>query len=277
MERVYLCLGKNAEVPYYFERARTHVWNVEELCYFLRENAWLLDPELPGKDLAEWVGQQCGLPDLAKALVETGKEENPVTGFVNALFLYTGYCSSEEIVQVEKILKLNESTGALERAAARGDYFLESGKFVLALQEYEELLKKLTGMEPAFRAKVYHNRGVAQARLFWFQKAADSFERAWKLTKNEASAQQYLAAKRMGMGEQEYVDFLALHPDFYHASLKLEEQMRECGLRWRESEDADFILHATEAIKDGAGDICSRMVEERVGPLQDAYRSLAVR
>lgn len=277
MGRVYLCLGKNAEVPYYFERARVHVWNVEELCYFVRENAWLLEPELLGKELAAWVGEQCCLPDLAKTLLTAGKEEEPVAAFVSTLFAYTGYCAAQEAVQVEKILRLNESTGTLERSKARGDYFLESGKYVLALQEYEELLKGLTGMEPCFLGKVYHNRGVAQARLFLFDKAADSFERAWKLTKSEACARQFLAARRMGMSEQEYVDFLAHRPDFYQASLKLEEQIQECEKNWRESEDAVFILHATEAVLDGAGDVCRRMVEERVKPLQDAYRSQVVR
>ncbi len=276
MGRVYLCLGKNAEVPYYFERARIHVWNVEELCYFIRENAWLLEPALLGKELAAWVGQQCGLEQLAQMLLVVMKEENPVVRFAETLFSYTGYCSAEEAGQVEKILKLNESGGSLERSKARGDYFLENGKYVLALREYEELLQGLKGMEPIFLGKIYHNRGVAQAGLFLFEKAALSFEQAWKLTKSKESALQFLAAKRMGMSEQEYVDFLAGYPDFYRASLALEEQMQACEAGWRKSEDAAFILHATEAQKDGAGDLCRRMVEERVRPLQDAYRSYVV-
>ena len=46
MGRVYLCLGQNAELPYYFEKAKVHIWNIEELCYFIRENAWIMEPEL---------------------------------------------------------------------------------------------------------------------------------------------------------------------------------------------------------------------------------------
>jgi len=51
-------------------------------------------------------------------------------------------------------------------APREGGLFLESGKYVLAMQEYEELLKGLKGMEPSFLGKVYHNCGVAQAKLF---------------------------------------------------------------------------------------------------------------
>lgn len=277
MGRVYLCLGKNAEVPYYFERARAHVWNIEELCYFLRENAWLLEPSLFGRELTDWVAKQCALPDLSRMLYAASQEEKPVMGFVKVLFRYTGYCTMEEADQVEKILKLNESTGAYERTKARGDYFLENKKFVLALQEYESLLQELKGMDPSFLGKVYHNSGVAQAQLFLFEKAASSFEQAWKLTGSGASARQFLAAKRLALGEQEYVAFLAEHPDLYDASLGLEEQVQRCSHSWKQSEDAVLVLHATEALKDGAAHICRQMVKERTELLKEQYRSCVMR
>ena len=53
MGRVYLCLGQNAELPYYFEKAKVHIWNIEELCYFIRENAWIMEPELLTKELID--------------------------------------------------------------------------------------------------------------------------------------------------------------------------------------------------------------------------------
>lgn len=273
MGRVYLCLGKNAEVPYYFERARAHVWNIEELCYFMRENAWLLEPALLSGELTDWIAKQCGLPDLSRMLSAAAREEKPVMGFVKVLFKYTGYCSMEEADQVEKILKLNESTSALERTKARGDYFLESGRWVLALHEYDELLRELKGMEPSFLGKVCHNSGVAFAKLFLFDRAAAAFEQAWKLTKSEASAKQFLAAKRLELGEQEYVAFLAEHPDLYNASLGLEEQVQRCNESWKQEADAAFVLHATEALKDGAAHICRQMLEERAGQLKEQYRS----
>ena len=81
MGRVYLCLGQNAELPYYFEKAKVHIWNIEELCYFIRENAWIMEPELLTKELIDWVAQQCGLPKLAVLLNDSLKEEDCVTAF----------------------------------------------------------------------------------------------------------------------------------------------------------------------------------------------------
>lgn len=166
MGRVYLCLGQNAELPYYFEKAKVHIWNIEELCYFIRENAWIMEPELLTKELIDWVAQQCGLPKLAVLLNDSLKEEDCVTAFAACLFSYTGYCPQEQALQVQKILQTNAGNSETDRAKARGDYFLESGKYFRALQEYEPLMKQLTGAKPEIVGSVYHNAGCAYAGLF---------------------------------------------------------------------------------------------------------------
>ncbi len=272
MGRVYLCLGKQAEVPYYFERARIHVWNVEELCYFVRENAWVLEPSLLGRELADWVGKQCGLAELSQKLSASCRAADPVIAFVETLFSYTGYCPMQEVEQIEKILSINEQASELERAKARGDYYLQSGKYVMALREYEELLRGLTGMEPSFLGKVYHNCGVAKARLFLFQEASELFERAWRLTRNADSARQYLLALRLALGEQGYVNFLAERPDLYAGSLKLEDIIRDCDAAWEASKEAVFLQDVRRAGEEGAADVGRSMAEEKLKALQDAYR-----
>ena len=273
MGRVYLCLGKNAEVPWYFERARAHIWNVEELCYFVQENAWLLEPDVLDEKLAAWVGEQCGLPDLARQLFASSREKEPVTAFVGTLFQYTGYCTKQQEQQVEKILRINESSGEAPRAGARGDYFLESRKFALAIREYDGLIREFKGMDPAFLGRVYHNLGVACAGLFWFERAADAFWQAWRLLRTKESALQFLAAKRLGLGEQGYVAFLANTPDLYQISLEFEKRMEACDLAWRESEDAAFILHVGEARRDGGGGLSANRLSERLSALENDYRS----
>ncbi len=273
MGRVYLCLGKQAEVPYYFERARIHVWNVEELCYFVRENAWVLEPSLLGRELAEWVGKQCALEELSAKLAAAQREEDPVIAFVRTLFSYTGYCPVQEAEQIEKILGINEKASELERAAARGDYYLQSGKYVMALREYEELLEGLTGMDPAFLGRIYHNCGVARARLFLFGEAAEAFEKAWRLTRDRESAAQYLIALRMSLGEQGYVNFVAERPDLYAESLQLEERIKSCDAAWEASEACAFLQKVMQTGEEGEAGLGRRMAGEKIEELHRAYRA----
>ena len=129
MGRVYLCLGQNAEVPYYFERARVHIWNIEELCYFLKENIWALEPSLFSEGLTEWIGQQCALTQLAARLELTRKKEKAMENFVQELFGYTCYYEKQEVENLLKVLRANADTDEHRRRKSRGDYFLENGSF----------------------------------------------------------------------------------------------------------------------------------------------------
>lgn len=272
MGRVYLCLGKNAEIPYFFEKARVHVWNVEELCYFVRENAWLLEPGVLGEELAEWIGQQCMLKKLALSLREAIQGSDPVTDFVGRLFAYTGYCSTEEAAQVKKALLLNENSSAEERAKARGDYFLENGKYMLAVREYEALLEGLTGAKPELVGKICHNAGTAYARLFLFRQAASFYERAWKLLRDKRCAKQYMAALRMGMSEQEYVDFLAQHPELYELSMALEEDLKTCRAQWETSGERELSAKLARQGQNGEAAGVLAAVDESCRSLQQQYR-----
>ena len=248
MGRVYLCLGQNAELPYYFEKAKVHIWNIEELCYFIRENAWVMEPELLTKELIDWVAQQCGLPKLAVLLNDSLKEEDCVTAFAACLFSYTGYCPQEQALQVQKILQTNAGNNETDRAKARGDYFLE-----------------IVG-------SVYYNAGCAYAGLFLFDRAAAAYEKAWKLLRDKRSAAEFLAAKRMGLSEQEYVDFLAKNPELYQISLLVEEQLKDCRQKWQGTPGQAFCASMEGALQNGSGDICQKQLADKIKELEKEYR-----
>ncbi len=59
MGRAILCLGQYAKIPYTFEKTKTRVFCLEELCFFLKENAGLVDSSCFTRELADWIGEQC--------------------------------------------------------------------------------------------------------------------------------------------------------------------------------------------------------------------------
>ena len=76
MSRSILCLGQYAKIPYTFERTKTRGFCLEELLFFLKENAGLVDASFFTRELADWIGEQCGLPELAvrlRALLKEGR------------------------------------------------------------------------------------------------------------------------------------------------------------------------------------------------------------
>ena len=63
-----LCLGIYATNAYCFERLGISVYCMEELCYCLKENAFLLGTEIMNDELLHFIGSDCQVPELAKEL-----------------------------------------------------------------------------------------------------------------------------------------------------------------------------------------------------------------
>lgn len=93
MGRAILCLGQYAKIPYTFEKTKPGFLSGGAL--FLPEgNAGLVDESCFTRELADWIGEQCGLPELAvrlRALMK-GKEKPEV--IVPQILEYAG-CFSE--------------------------------------------------------------------------------------------------------------------------------------------------------------------------------------
>ena len=65
MNRPILCIGSYAENPYHIEKIGRNVYCIEELCYCIVKNAFLLDEESFGSSLFDWIEEECSLVKLS--------------------------------------------------------------------------------------------------------------------------------------------------------------------------------------------------------------------
>ena len=276
MSRVHLCLGKTAAAPYSFDKARVRVYSVEELCYFLKENAYLLDETIFTRGLSDWLYKECGLPDLGQKLNMLQKNKEKPEAFVTAIFEYTGYFRQEEIQETERLVRVSADVSLVEKQKARADYFLESRRYVLAMQEYRNLLQDGDALAPDFSGKIYHNLGTAQAKLFLFEKAAASFEQAYRLTGDPESLFQYLAAMRLHLKVPEYLNFLTEHAEYYEASLELEKRVVARKEAWVDSRNQSMVAEIKGAFFSGEEEACRELMRQEIGKLEEEYRDYVV-
>ena len=272
MGRAILCLGQYAKIPYTFEKTKTRVFCLEELCFFLKENAGLVDESCFTRELADWIGEQCGLPELAvrlRALMK-GKEKPEV--IVPQILEYAGCFGEKEIQETGQLIRLSADVSLPEKRKARADYFLENRRYAMAIQEYRRILDEEEKRIPSFDGKLYHNLGVAQAGLFLFEKAADSFETAYRLGGQQESLLAFLAAKRMRLSEQEYLAFLTEHGEYYEASLKLEKRVTARKEAWTGRRNNSRIASIRSAFFAGEEEQCGRLLRQETGRLMEEYR-----
>ncbi len=236
MGRVLLCVGEYAKIPYNFPKLNIRVFCIEELCYVLKGNALLLDEEVVNRRLVKWIDAECKLSELANTLYSMVNQRCSVSAFVTTIFEYTGYYDSKVISKVEHTLKEGANLSGFEKKKAQIDYELRQGKNSIAAREYDALLDTLDEQESQLQAKLLHNKGVALARTYAYGFAADNFLQAYEISGNEESYMQYLAAKRMELGDNGYIQFVADKPEVYEKSLELEKRIKAAISKWDDNE-----------------------------------------
>ena len=242
MGRLLLCMGKYAEKPFFMEKVYVNLYSVEELCYCLLKDAYLIDQDLMDGRLEGWLTGECGLQELAVKLEEAAKEGCTVGGYARVILEYVGYGDRGTWEKAVEMLEEGRDLSLYEKRKARADYLAEHKKYMAALKSYDSLLEELPDAEKELRAKILHNQGVVYAQLFRFRSAAQCFQEAYECGGGEDAYIRFLAANRMRMDETEYVDFAAGNQDKYEWTLKVEKLMEDAVKEFEGTEESRMLF-----------------------------------
>ncbi len=212
-----LCLPEQAKNPYYIESIRTGIYSLEELCFFLYNNMYLIDEEsIINEKLCDWIRDELHLKRLYRLLYEQLEKENGPVSFVLPIFREAGYLTGEEMAKYqEELSKLAVQPEEIRRKL-RGDYLVKDRMYARASLEYQRILNRdpQKGLNTQFYASVWNNLGAAYAGLFQFSEAADCFLASYNLVKSRDTFRKYISALPMFLSEEEYAARLKeLHAD----------------------------------------------------------------
>lgn len=274
MGRVYACVGRYASTPYTIKKSCIHVYCVEELCYYIRNNAYFMDDDFFDADLYQWLEEECNLPLLAKNLRSKARIDKRIESTVRFLLEQVHYCSEEEIVETETLLQTNRNMPGKKKLKLRADYFLSSGKTALAMQTYEDLLVRLdVSKDPRLVAAVYHNLGVIYAKMFLFSEAADYFEKAHELDGEENHMVCLLAAKRMMLSDDLYLKTVSKMENAFECSNKLEGLLEEGLSEMKQSDEYLRIKGMSQLNEQGDHTEYMNSLASQLEYFKDSYRS----
>lgn len=248
--RISVCVGNYAKKPYCIPGVELNVYSMEELCYCIKENAFFLDTSLMEDGLLDWIERECGLRELAKGLYPLVHKQGSLSAFVLAILRYVGFYDEEALQETESLLRQGAGLTGLEKRKSQMDYLVKKKRFRQALRGYDELLRSLKEAQGAdasvekggsvgkeFLAKIWHNKAVAYAGLMFYGKAAECFRIAYEWDRSEEYCVDYLAAKRMELSEEEYVNFAASHGEWYPCTLELERKLERTMEEWEQQPD----------------------------------------
>ena len=198
MSGYILCQTKKAETPYFIENISTNIYSLEELCYYLYHNLYLVDRSIINEGLCTWISEELDLPRLAAKLKPHLGKFASAEDVLYPIFKEINYLSYEELRVLNGKLSRLEMESPLVREKRKGDALMENGMFVNAIKLYQGLLKR-EGLEQArecLTESIYHNLGCAYSYLFQMEKAVECFQEAYDLGKKDEELKCYLLAYR---------------------------------------------------------------------------------
>ncbi|MGN0167238.1 MAG: hypothetical protein ACI4AB_04295 [Acetatifactor sp.] len=279
--RVSVCVGNYAKTPYCIPGLEINVYCMEELCYLLKENAFLLDLSLMNDGLLNWIDAECGRRELARVLYPLIHRKGSLSAFVVAILKDTGFYDEQTVDEVEQVLKQGAGLSRIEKRKSQIDHLVKKKKYMAAIREYDMLIANWKEQEkegeplPAVNclSAILHNKGVALTGLMHYGKAAECFLEAWKTDGSPDCYKAYLAAKRLELTEGEYVAFAAENAQMYSHTLELEKDIEALNGQWEEQPEY-LQLYNRRELRQG-GDM-QRYYEENeriTQALKDSYRS----
>lgn len=200
MSQLYLSIGSLATTPYYLSGLGLKIYSMDELCFYLVRDSYILDSDLIDGKLCDYIEEQLCLKSIADKLRELLEQNAAMGEMVTTLLEMTGYCDEEEIRKIRQILVDNASLSFAAKRKQRGDNLVRSGKFTRAIEEYQYVLSHVkVEDEPELCSAIMHNIASAYAQMFLLDKAVEYYKKAYETDGNKESLTLYLSAKRMQM------------------------------------------------------------------------------
>ena len=133
--RISVSVGNYAKEPYRIRGLEIHVFSMEELCYCIRENAFLLDFTFLDDNLLDWIEHECGLVELAAKLYPLVHRRGQLSEFAVAILRYVGFYDEDAIRDTEQALKQGAGLNGMEKRKNQIDYLVRKKKYRSALRD----------------------------------------------------------------------------------------------------------------------------------------------
>ena len=208
MSTTILCHIKRAEIPFHIEEADVNIRSIEELCYYLQNNLPLVDLSFFGTKLVEWLDTELGAHQLVADLhrIVTEAPDPHLQDLVMPVMREASWLNAEEEQQMWERLRSLEEEPVASRMKQRADAYVRYGKLARAVRTYDMILKlrQTEKLGLSFSGSVWHNKGVAHARLFQMDEAIRCMAEASERMHTMQTLRSLLLCTWQGKGEEAF-------------------------------------------------------------------------
>ncbi len=247
MGSLILCHKKHAKQPYEIFRAHVRIYTIEELCYYLSNNLYLIDHTLMNRQFCDWVDEELEMGDLAEVLRKDLSLPCSEEQFVLAILKGSHIYSDGELTKMEATLDALQNQKEVEKLKYKADSLMKRGEYEFAIREYQSILDSEwdDSLDKEFYGRVYACLGSAYGRMFLYEDAARAYQEAGRICEDEDLIKNYLYCCRRYMPRKEYTKMLSGNPLY----LSLDAELRKDIQRVKGSIDQNPDIQTLEKWK----------------------------
>ncbi len=199
MGKLIQCNGKIAKVPYHFRLTKTNVYSIEEVCYYIRHNIYMMQEEVFDREFALWLRGELQMDTTADKLEHLILTHHDIKDIVVTICCSCDYYEEEEINELIRIMDEIEKLPKYARKKRKGDNYLRCKSYEKALEEYEKIFEsdEILQADTSVYGDLFHNMGVASVNMGEFHEASDYFLKAYEKNGREESLAQCLFSLRL--------------------------------------------------------------------------------
>ena len=204
MSELWICREQTAKKPFRPELTGVDIRTMEELCFYLYQNAEHLDEDVMNEVLLAWLGRELGLRELASRLGQELRQGRDELWCVWFLLKESGMYADTELTEIRSLCFALENKDEFERGKLKADRLLLNKKYLRSIREYQRLIEMAgNSCRRDLEGDIWHNLGVAHAGLFLFPEAAEYFLKAYKKNLRRESLEAYEDALDMTEAEEQ--------------------------------------------------------------------------
>lgn len=229
MGSLILCHNKKASQPYKITRIHRKIYTIEELCYYLCNNLYLIDYTIMNEKICEWLYSELDMRELAGELLDLIQRKGTIEQFVLRILEYARIYSEPEMEHIRNVLDRLKDQKEIERRKYKADNLLESGEYESAILVYLSILQdeRDESAGERFYGKVYGCLGAAYGRELLYEQAASMYQKAYEICQDETMMTAYVYACSRFMQENEYRKLLEENPSYSQVADRVEKLLEE--------------------------------------------------
>lgn len=238
MGSLILCHKKRAKQPYEITRVHIRVHTIEELCYYVCNNLYLIDHTFMNRQLCDWIDAELEMEELANCLRDAISQNCSQEYFVLTLLKGSVIYNLSEINKIQIKLDKLKNQKEVERSKFKADCLMESKEYEDAILVYQSIVNGNwdDSVSMQFYGHIYACLGTAYGKMFLYEEAAVAYKEAYRLCEETDVLKAYLYCCMKTKAPEEYVKMLSGNSAYLSADAVLKEDLKKS----RREEDLDL-------------------------------------